>query len=52
MVTDIVRQVAGDRANVTGLMNEGVDPHLYQPTRDDAITLRDADVVFYSTPRI
>jgi manganese/zinc/iron transport system substrate-binding protein len=48
MVTDIVRQVAGDRANVTGLMNEGVDPHLYQPTRDDAITLRDADVVFYS----
>lgn len=48
MVTDIVRQVAGDRAHVTGLMNEGVDPHLYQPTRDDVIELRDADVIFYT----
>lgn len=48
MVTDIVRQVAGDRANVTGLMNEGVDPHLYQPTRDDVIKLENADVIFYS----
>ncbi len=48
MVTDIVRQVAGDRANVTGLMGEGVDPHLYQPTRDDVIKLRNADVIFYA----
>lgn len=47
MVTDIVRQVAGERAKVTGLMNEGVDPHLYQPTRDDVIKLQSADVIFY-----
>lgn len=47
MVTDIVRQVAGERATVTGLMQEGVDPHLYQPTRDDVQKLMDADVVIY-----
>jgi manganese/zinc/iron transport system substrate-binding protein len=48
MVGDIVRQVAGDRANVTSLMGEGVDPHLYKPTRDDVAKLLAADTVFYS----
>jgi manganese/zinc/iron transport system substrate-binding protein len=47
MVTDIVRQVVGDRAEVIGLLNEGVDPHLYKPTREDVKQLSDADVVFY-----
>jgi manganese/zinc/iron transport system substrate-binding protein len=48
MVTDIVREVAGEKAKVTGLMGEGVDPHLYKPTRDDVARLLKADVVFYS----
>lgn len=48
MVTDIVRQVAGDQATVTGIMGEGVDPHLYKPTRGDVKKLMEADVVFYS----
>ncbi len=48
MVKDVVTQVAGERAQVTGLMGEGVDPHLYKPTRDDVQQLLDADLVFYS----
>lgn len=48
MVTDIVRVVAGDKAAVKGLMGEGVDPHLYKPTRDDIAALVKADMVFYS----
>lgn len=48
MVTDIVAVVAGDKASVTGLMGEGVDPHMYKPTRNDQKTLLAADVVFYS----
>lgn len=48
MVTDIVRAVAGDRASVTGLMGEGVDPHLYKATRSDVQRLLNADVVFYN----
>ena len=47
MVTDIVRQVAGERADVVGLMGSGVDPHLYKPTRGDVKQLMSADVVFY-----
>lgn len=48
MVTDIVRQVAGDKAAVTGVMGAGVDPHLYKPTRDDVALMMRADVIFYS----
>jgi manganese/zinc/iron transport system substrate-binding protein len=48
MVTDIVRQVAGEHAEVVGLMGEGVDPHLYRPTPSDVKTLSTADVVLYS----
>lgn len=48
MVTDIVKQVAGDKAKVVGIIGEGVDPHLYKPTRNDVAALLEADVVFYS----
>jgi manganese/zinc/iron transport system substrate-binding protein len=48
MVADLVRQVAGAEVEVTALMGEGVDPHLYQPTRSDIVRLRDADIVFYN----
>lgn len=48
MVTDIVRQVAGERAVVEGLMGDGIDPHLYKPTRTDIGKLLRAEVVFYN----
>jgi manganese/zinc/iron transport system substrate-binding protein len=48
MVADIVRAVAGEKASVIGLMGEGVDPHLYKPTRNDVRRLMEADIVFYS----
>lgn len=48
MVADIVRQVAGPRASVDGIIGEGVDPHLYKPTRADVARLMEADVIFYS----
>ncbi|MBX3376929.1 MAG: zinc ABC transporter substrate-binding protein [Phycisphaeraceae bacterium] len=48
MVTDIARAVAGDRATVIGLMGEGVDPHLYKPSRADIQQLMKADVVLYN----
>jgi manganese/zinc/iron transport system substrate-binding protein len=48
MVTDIVRETAGKKATVVGLLGEGVDPHLYKPTRDDIARLLKADLVFYS----
>ncbi|MGB7159036.1 MAG: zinc ABC transporter substrate-binding protein [Tepidisphaeraceae bacterium] len=48
MVRDIVRQVAGERATITGIIGSGVDPHLYKPTRSDVAALLAGDVVFYS----
>ncbi len=48
MVNDIVKNVAGDKANVRAIMGTGVDPHLYKPTRDDVSAMMRADVVFYS----
>lgn len=48
MVTDIVAEVAGEHANVVGLMAATVDPHLFKPTRGDVLRLTEANVVFYS----
>ncbi len=48
MVNDIVKNVAGDKANAKAIMGPGVDPHLYKPTRDDVSAMMRADVVFYS----
>lgn len=48
MVADLVRTVAGDRAMVSALISDGVDPHLYKPTRDDVAKLLKADVIFYN----
>ena len=35
MVADIVRHVAGDKAEVTHIIGAGVDPHTFNPTRSD-----------------
>jgi manganese/zinc/iron transport system substrate-binding protein len=48
MVRDVVEAVAGERAEVTGLMGSGVDPHLYKPTRSDVIRLGSADLIIYA----
>ncbi len=48
MVNDIVKQVVGDLAKTRNIIGEGIDPHLYRPTRGDVAALLSADVVFYS----
>lgn len=48
MVRDLVQGVAGTNAQVTALFGEGVDPHLYRPTRDDMARLLKADLIVYS----
>lgn len=48
MITDIVRNVGGDRIDVTGIIGEGIDPHLFKPSARDTKLLLDADIVFYN----
>jgi manganese/zinc/iron transport system substrate-binding protein len=48
MVADLVRRVAGERADLEQLMGPGVDPHLYKASERDVLALADADVIFFS----
>lgn len=47
-VADLVRQVAGDRARVNGILPPGADPHEYEPRPSDVANAAAADVVFKS----
>ena len=48
MIGDVVRNVGGERVNVTQICGPGVDPHLYKPTSDDVKIIMRGDIVFYS----
>jgi ABC-type Zn uptake system ZnuABC Zn-binding protein ZnuA len=44
-ITDIVKNVAGNAADVQGMIPEGVDSHTFEPTPDTAKLLSTADVI-------
>jgi manganese/zinc/iron transport system substrate-binding protein len=48
IIGDLVRQVAGDRVDLTTLMGPGVDPHLYRASEGDVQTMAEADLVLYN----
>jgi manganese/zinc/iron transport system substrate-binding protein len=48
MIADIVKNVGGDRVQVTALMGPGVDPHLYKASEGDVLRLQEADIIFYN----
>ncbi len=43
-ITNIVRNIGGDRIELTGIIPDGVDSHTYEPSTGDARTLADADI--------
>jgi ABC-type Zn uptake system ZnuABC Zn-binding protein ZnuA len=45
-ITDIVKNVADNAADVQGLIPEGVDSHTFEPTSDTARLIADADLIF------
>lgn len=48
MIADIIKEVVGDKGNVTNIIGTGVDPHLFNPTRSDVAVLLKSDIVFYA----
>lgn len=48
MITDLVKNIAGDQINLKGLMGSGVDPHLYKASEGDVSKLANADIIFYN----
>jgi manganese/zinc/iron transport system substrate-binding protein len=47
MIGDVAREVAGACADVSVLIGDGSDPHLYAPTASDVGRLRDAAAIFH-----
>jgi manganese/iron transport system substrate-binding protein len=45
-VTDIVRQIAGNRVTLGAAIPEGVDSHTFRPQKDVAALISKADVIF------
>lgn len=52
MIGDLVRGVAGPAVTVETLIGEGVDPHLFRPTRNDIARILRADALFYNGHRL
>jgi manganese/zinc/iron transport system substrate-binding protein len=52
MVGDVVREISGARIRAEILIGEGVDPHLFRPTRADIARLLAADAVFANGHRL
>ena len=48
IVGDLVKNIAGEAAEVTSLMGTGVDPHLYKASAGDVEKLAGADMIFYN----
>lgn len=48
MIADMARQIAGDKCEIIGLMNAGVDPHAYKATSKDISYLHSADIIFHN----
>jgi len=45
---DFVRQIAGDKVEVTKLMPVGIDVHSFEPTPSDIITINNSDLFIYT----
>jgi ABC-type Zn uptake system ZnuABC Zn-binding protein ZnuA len=45
-ITNIVQNIAGTRAVVTGIVPEGINSHTFEPAPSDARAMAEADIVF------
>src|SRR5262245_55176684 len=48
MITDLVKQIGGDRIDVITLIQGELDPHSYQLVKGDDEKLKTADLIIYS----
>lgn len=48
VIADWVAEVGGDQVALTGILQPGADPHVYEPVPADTIAFEDADLIFYN----
>jgi len=48
MIADWAARVGGDAIDLTGILEPGADPHIYEPVPQDSIALEEAEIIFYN----
>ena len=48
IIADWTEQVGGDEIELTGILEPGADPHVYEPVPADTIALEQADLILYN----
>lgn len=48
MIADVSRQIAGDNQEIINLIGEGIDPHMYQPSKSEIDKIQKAGLVLYN----
>ena len=48
VLTDVARNVGGDRVQIAEIVKAGIDPHEFQPTPGDVQEIAGADIVLIS----
>ena len=48
IITDLVAQIGGEEISLTGILQPGTDPHVYEPVPGDGKVLETADVIVYN----
>lgn len=48
ILTDLTEEVAGEEIQLTGILEPGADPHIYEPVPQDSIAFEEADLILYN----
>lgn len=48
VINDWAAQVCGDEIELTGILQPGADPHVYEPVPKDSIAFEQADLILYN----
>lgn len=48
VIADWTERVGGDEIQLTGILQPGTDPHIYEPVPKDSIALEKADLILYN----
>ena len=48
ILNDLAEQLGGDEIELTGILEPGADPHIYEPVPQDSKALEKADLIFYN----
>ncbi|PMB40307.1 metal ABC transporter substrate-binding protein [Fischerella thermalis CCMEE 5330] len=48
IIADMAEEVGGDEIQLTGILQPGTDPHVYEPRPQDSRLLEEADLILYN----